>query len=47
VSAPALGLAVKLAVFGSAALGLCATGHGLPALTSALVAVVNGALVNL
>lgn len=45
VSAPALGLAVKLAVFGSAALALYATGYGLLAL--ALAVVVNGLLVRL
>jgi hypothetical protein len=47
VSAPLLGLGVKLAVFGSATLALYATGHGLLALAFAALVVVNGVLVRL
>ena len=47
VSVPPLRLAVKLAVFGSAALALYATGHESLAVVFALVAVANGALVRL
>ena len=47
VSTPVLKIGTQLAVFGSAALALYATGHGLLALIFVLVTVVNGVLVRL
>ena len=47
VSSPPLKLVTQLAVFGSAALALYATGHGRLALVFALAVVVNGVLVRL
>ena len=47
VSSPPLKLGTQVAVFGSAALALYATGHGRLALVFALAVVVNGVLVRL
>ncbi len=47
VASPPLKLGAQLAVFGSAALALHATGHALLALAFALAVVVNGVLVRL
>lgn len=47
VSAPLVGLGVKLAVFGSATMALYATGNRTLALTFAVLVVVNGVLVRL
>jgi hypothetical protein len=47
VSSPPLKLATQLAVFGSAALALYATGHGRLALVFALAVVLNGVLLRL
>ena len=44
MSAPIVGLGVKLAVFGSAAAALYATGHRAPAAAFALLVLVNGTL---
>ncbi len=47
VSVPFVRLGVKTAVFGSAALALYATGHGLLAILFAALVVVNGVLLRL